>query len=649
MSLNYGSITELPTLPKNLIAKPVIKKPSKDDLTWLTWLITGINVGVTIISLGFSLPAQALIGAGLGTLTTAADTAISLKSTGKINPLTFGINLAATILPTTFAIRKIHKIKKLKELGYESVKVFDKKIKLMKINRPEIFKNFSTTYNADYISKLNPLAKKQDLNKLFKIVQLGKKISLKNSFNFLFAPKIVKYFEKKSVKLIGSKITINKYEEQLNSFINKNFKNLNEKDIHWIKSALISGIDSQKFDPLKIQRNLQFLAKGKTFLSPKGKSAIKAFIQKSEKKIAPFISGAINISKKATKEKWTLGKIIRYTGSRDFNDKVVQKVQWVDPNDLGRAPIEYAYQKLKKFINEAQEALIKKYSRLKKIAQVVEKANRINYNGLTVLGGEYLWSFRPLQITKPGFKKRIPCIMNFNVKETGKSKNPLTKNFGGKKSIIFWATRGELYKIWKEGTAYWYNPFNAKKGWWLSRGGRDSKVVTGISRNLALFLSFIPIASLRFINSMVSNLVENIHALSEGQYQKVWEEKFLGAFNRAIKNRVGRIISKNILGGFAKKLIAGRSGQYIEKIIWGAGTAVTNTLQNRGSLKQNIIKQSKAKYNTFGRIGVKRAKHSGKNAFFIQRHSNWRKMTIVRATGSAVVKGRIKVGNIKLN
>lgn len=642
MSLTYGSTNKLQVLPRNLIAKPLEeKKPHQDDLKWLSWFITGLNIGITLLSLGTSLPTQAIIGAGLGSITTAAEAAITIKTTGKINPLTFGINIAATILPTSFAIRKIRKIKKLKELGQTSAQTFSKAIKALKQKKPTAFKNFKTGIDTKYIANLNPLKKKSDLDKLFKIVKLGQKINLKKKIGLQFNKRLIQSFDKKIVSLTSSTTTINKYEKDLNNFIAQNFKNLSKKDSYWIKSSLISGIENQKFSPTLIERNLKTLIRGKTFLSDNGKLAIKKFIKSSEEKLDPFISGSINISKKATQEKWTLNKIIRYTGSREFNDKVVQKVQWIDANDLGRAPIEFTYQKLKKVIHESQEAIIKKFSRLRKAAKIVEKASKINYQGLTVLGGSYLWSFRPLQITKAGYKKRIPCIMNFNKFETGKSKDPTTKNYGGKKSIIFWATRGELYRIWKEGVSYWYSPHNKKKGWWLNRGGKNPLIAVGISRPIALWLNFIPIASLRFINSMISNLVENVHSISEGTYQQEWNKKFFGALDRAIKNRAGRIISKNIFGGFARKLIKGPSGQYIEKIAWGVGTVTTNTLQGKGTLKRNIQTQSKAKFNTFGRIAVK--KGGGKETHLIKSHSDRRMFKISRATSSAVIKGRVKI------
>jgi Fic family protein len=45
----------------------------------------------------------------------------------------------------------------------------------------------------------------------------------------------------------------------------------------------------------------------------------------------------------------TARSYLKYLGSKRFNDKIVQRAQYIDKVDFGRAPIEFIYRKLVKY------------------------------------------------------------------------------------------------------------------------------------------------------------------------------------------------------------------------------------------------------------------------------------------------------------
>lgn len=159
-------------------------------------------------------------------------------------------------------------------------------------------------------------------------------------------------------------------------------------------------------------------------------------------------------------------------GSSPFNDKVVQKVQMIDPNDVGRAPIEFGYKKLKsaferrfqkrvereiaeltrKGIKESTKATAKsgtKKGAKKGARRGAEELRHSRDKGR--FNSRYLDSY---QVLKEHDAMNVAVMFQFNKLNTQARFLKSSKNYGGKKPIIANITRGRLDRIIEGGTDY---------------------------------------------------------------------------------------------------------------------------------------------------------------------------------------------------
>lgn len=258
-------------------------------------------------------------------------------------------------------------------------------------------------------------------------------------------------------------------------------------------------------------------------------------------------------------EKGTLQGWIKSLGSPRFNEAFVQRAQLLDPNDVGRYPIELLYQKFRKIyekrlFNKAfREASRKGVSNIKKSKNLTEAFKRSggkiikNKDGSrrATIFSRYIIGAKMLP---GGTALKRWVLVKFNPLNA-RAINQGYKNYGGKKDIIVTMTDNDFDRLVTEGTSYWF-AVGMKKGWMLSRGGKKisnrSRRVLGTS--LSLFLNFVPVPALRNLLSIVSNWVENIDSMARGDYFKTWWAKFTRAFIRSAINRSARFTAKVVIG-----------------------------------------------------------------------------------------------------
>lgn len=242
-------------------------------------------------------------------------------------------------------------------------------------------------------------------------------------------------------------------------------------------------------------------------------------------------------------------RVIKYTGSGKFNDKWVQPLQAIfDPNDLGRAPIEYAYKLIKrkfekkfenKIIKRAEEAGIKNIKKWKNLDEAAIASGAIK------IGGRYLFSIKRIKRGARG-----AALLIFNSDNTG-AKSRSGKNMGGKRPVVAYCSGEEFIKLAEEGSSYYW-AVGARKGWFISRGGHAASgkgAFHNLSTRLSLFLSFVPIQSLRNVLSIVSNAVGNVHSMAKGTYFSKYWPKLERALVRSTINRSARLVTKVMVGG----------------------------------------------------------------------------------------------------
>lgn len=272
---------------------------------------------------------------------------------------------------------------------------------------------------------------------------------------------------------------------------------------------------------------------------------------------------------KALKAKFRGATAIRYLGSKKFNERWVQNLQLIDPNDMGRAPVEFIYRKLKgridKYFNKRIVAKTRKIERFFKGTYKLEKAF-VKSGGKIIKRNRYLLGYKVL-IKDPTGKANAVLIKFNHLYTTSKS----GKNKKGKRDIMIKMSDIEIDRLQVEGKDYWFD-VGEKKGWMTNRGGRRvGASLLELSPIDSLFLAFIPIPLLRNVGSIISNHVENWSSIFKGQYTGSWVSKISRSFYRSAINRTGRLFSRAVLGGAARVATADSQSNIIRMLGSGAG------------------------------------------------------------------------------
>lgn len=251
-------------------------------------------------------------------------------------------------------------------------------------------------------------------------------------------------------------------------------------------------------------------------------------------------------------------QFINKIGSKLFNDRVVQNIQLIDPNDLGRAPIERGYQYLKKKLSEKYAQKVANNLTHKVVHKTIENLDNVSkfkneldgikqlFNesgGYLIPNNRYLLGYKVLDTQG---KKNV-VLLKFNPfyasGDTG-------KNIGGKKDVLVMATNDDLKQLRNIGVQYYWD-YGYGKGWWRSRGGKKEVMPIGartLATGLSLFLGFIPIPALRNMLSITSNIVENISDMAKGDYVNNYIRKLNASFQRTLLNRANRFVMRELIG-----------------------------------------------------------------------------------------------------
>lgn len=333
------------------------------------------------------------------------------------------------------------------------------------------------------------------------------------------------------------------------------------------------------------------------------------------------------ISKQA--EQSTLSKYFKKVNSAKFNDQVVQNVQLIDPNDLGRAGIERLYQALKNRINK----YFKKTGKLLKEAENIEDAF-VRSGGVLV---DSLWHLGYKVVKDLGLNKQL-IMISFKAAESA-----------GKKPVFVIATDYQIKKYIASPGHYYNNT------WAYSKGGKklgignifgSVKGLANVSTQGMSILPFIPVQALKNIISIVSNLVENFSDMGKGVWVGEYKGKFLKSLRNSAISRTFRLGGKVIAGGAATKFFGKSIGRFIGAELQRVGTqiaatSIKNVIDGKSAttnLKRNAIRGAlvSVRSNALRKLRRKR----GHNSVIINSLTARRKLQVVKRIPNAVMPGR---------
>lgn len=244
-----------------------------------------------------------------------------------------------------------------------------------------------------------------------------------------------------------------------------------------------------------------------------------------------------------------------------FNTRFVQTAQLIDPNDVGRYPIEMAYQAIKDKLNGV----------FKKFAKAVGKTAKIdNYIDEWVkIGGKQVdsqWHLGYRIINRIGLKEQFVQI---TYAKNGDIIAPKDWTH-----IYLIATDYELKK-YRESPGHYY-----RKRWAMSSGRKiDFNTLSGafasfkglenLSRGI---FGFLPVQQVRNIFSIVTNWVENINDMTSGDYANQWFSKWKKSTINSAISRSFRLMGNVVARGYARKYFSKQVSAFIGKELQRAGT-----------------------------------------------------------------------------
>ncbi len=344
-----------------------------------------------------------------------------------------------------------------------------------------------------------------------------------------------------------------------------------------------------------------------------------------------FEDASISVGKLQSKAPW-YKRLWKYTGTSDFNQKYVQKAQLIDPNDLGRAPVEALYQKVK-------SSIYKWLNKVGKAADNFEKLDELwtKTGGLT-FAEKSSWIYGIKRVIDLPDRELI--MIRFKPEATS-----------NKRPVLVWGSKLQVKRfIASDSPGSFY-----LKNWATSRGGKPVGLTglfggigfTKSGRGLIVnqVLGFIPVQQLRNILSIVSNWVENIHDMNTGDYQKNYFKKLKASFINTAVSRTFRIFGKVIGGGVAGKYFGDKIGRFVGAELQRVGTqilgrGVKNAIAGKSfgtGLKQAAIKGALVSIRSNALRGLR---GSGRNSVIVNTLTARRKLQTVKRIPNAMLPGR---------
>lgn len=618
MPLFYGTTPTLPPITSPEISSRVFlpprRKPKPNTHSILNIFLTIAEIASAFIP-GLGIWAETAIGAGFGIARLINDAVA-----GEINPVNSAIDIATAFIP----------------VGGKLVKGAKDALKVSRVEKSITSK----------LSRELEITGGRTTTKIKRLRNQLETINRASKTRIAFGDtnQIQKAIRKQIASLESKQIS-----KQAKSTLTSAIKNLDSEISNYSRGGK-SFLDLQKSEE-KIKRDIT------KFLRSDDKIKVNAFLRDSYAKSQTRVLKNFNqlITTLSTRGRNTLSNnMIRFfdgkalsevigasrssrikqffkkVGSRNFNDNFVQKVQLIDPNDAGRAPIEFAYQKAKQWANKKLDKF-KKWRKYKKVRKFEKKLeSTFVKNGGKLIGSRYIYGIKPL------FKKikKWEVLVQFRKSTT----SGLTgKNKNGKKDLIVDMTDYDIEQmVERPGSDYWWE-VGEKKGWIYSRGGQSFSHYGAVGSELSLFLSLVPLPALKNMVSITSNVVENIAGWATGRMNVMsWIDTFEQTFIRSTVNRTGRLIAQTGVKKFGGKFL----GRLFQKLSTTTIGVLRDHKKASTAFKNAFTQQFTSNFRRVAR------KHGNSN--IIRHQSNIRNTKITRSVGSAVIVGRVKMPKIKI-
>lgn len=257
--------------------------------------------------------------------------------------------------------------------------------------------------------------------------------------------------------------------------------------------------------------------------------------------IENFIIGRNTIYRKRNN---LLQRIIKIGGSKHWNDKWIQRIQYIDGSDAGRTPIELTYQyiarKWNKYLADRETNI--KLAAKKGVRNLKKERDEWEQAGGIWLGGSYILGYKiiPTEIEETTHLVLIRFDkLNTEARNEVYDGKP-TNNFGGKKDVFIRANDKDLVMLKEYGGSYYNSKFARTRG-----GKRAFEFAPkAVSEGVSLFLGFVPVSFLRYNLSIVSNITKSIGYIQKGTYGSNWVRRYKKSFIKALINRPGRLLTR---------------------------------------------------------------------------------------------------------
>ncbi len=171
----------------------------------------------------------------------------------------------------------------------------------------------------------------------------------------------------------------------------------------------------------------------------------------------------------------------------------------------------------------------------------------VKAGGIMCPPNRYLLGFKV--IPSPGMAEGENLIMFYFDQIFTRAKKSGYKNTSGKKPVVAHATDIDLEQLKVIGVNYYWR-VGAARGWYVNRGGTPShqKVLGNVSRDMSVFIGFIPVNALRNVLSLSSSSEYEIMRWKSGRNEKHFWNKLRSNAIRTGLNRIGRLVGRYVIG-----------------------------------------------------------------------------------------------------
>lgn len=671
--------------------------PKKETVThhspWLSilgWVATIAEVGIT-----FLLPETAPVWASLAVATTGAGIQTGIMAaSGELNAIGLGINWGASLIPFGSQAAKLasKEIKTTKLMDFFNAAATEE----LQVTKATVKDWVNTGYAAEAFSKVEKNIGKNVLGydyfaqglsewsvegRIYDMLSKAEKQAeewlrfskseietmSKAGVDFSKIAEQAQNFEETIAESIRSRIsnfisapTAESIAAEATEEAAQQFTGADAKEIRALLQKVFGKDVDELYELLKStpKHAQQSIIKG-WILEKLGQENANALLQRINE-IFDTPRKAVFAARKSVKNNSEFSKAVKWAGTRDFDERVVQRIQALfDASDFGRKWIEDSYKFLKKKLRKTFSRTAKALDKLQDLEQAYVKSG-----GQLVAGSEII-GYKTLKVVGP----RALIMINFNPAKWDMGgtaaknmfwKGRLTKNYGGKKPVFVWAYVNQLPLFVNGGMEYYLDT------WAYSRGG--AVVGTNLFNNIfhgmdVVVLPFVKTGLLRNLLSLTSNIVENSYDMVTGDWFSktigkkhpktiTWWDRAFRSFKRTGVSRVGRLFAQ----GIVRPLIGGRAGYYIgrevQRVLGATSTAINNNqLEGKSTFGKQFFASYKGKF-MGGVISYANAPGRRTGRYSANKRTAQRKLGFLRRPISAVTPDAIfsprSFGRIKL-